>query len=415
MVSSEMDAAARLGGLRSTPAALTGWLRTRLRPIAIVWSLAALALYLADLSRQLQVGLTDGVSRPFGDDYVNYWSAAVLAWSGQAARVYDLAGFHEFQASVVGPTLQGYYYSYPPVLLLLTAPLALLPYVPGLFAWLGASWFAFYRTLRLATPKHALLLALACPAMLVNAVAGQNGAWTAALVGGGLALVDRRPMLAGGLFGLLIYKPHLGLMLPLALIAGRRWKALAAAAVVAGALVVLSAGIFGSDVWKEYLHNTEMFRRSTLEGGEGVWHRMVSVFVFARRLGFDVFDAYALQAAAGICGALLVIVAWYRDLDSSVRNSVVVVATLVAVPYIQDYDLVVCTFVAAWIMAANPERRTEGSSAFIPVALLLVLPLVAAPFGATTGFAIGPALIFPMFGWLAVSVMKAPRQEPRPC
>ena len=113
-------------------------------------------------------------------------------------------------------------YSYPPVLLLLLiTPLALMAHVPALLAWLAAGWYAFYRALRLAMPgQGALLLALAAPAVFVNAVGGQNGTWTAALFGGGLSLLERRPLLAGGLLGLLIYKPQLGLLIPVALLAG---------------------------------------------------------------------------------------------------------------------------------------------------------------------------------------------------
>src|SRR5674476_393924 len=103
-------------------------------------------------------------------------------------------------------TLDGYHYSYPPVMLLLTAPFALIPYVPALFVWLSASWYAFYRALKLAMPRRGvLLLALAAPAVLINAVGGQNGCWTAALLGGGLSLLERRPYFAGALFGTMIY------------------------------------------------------------------------------------------------------------------------------------------------------------------------------------------------------------------
>jgi hypothetical protein len=43
-------------------------------------------------------------------------------------------------------------------MLLLTAPFALIPYVPALFVWLSASWYAFYRALKLAMPGRGLLL-----------------------------------------------------------------------------------------------------------------------------------------------------------------------------------------------------------------------------------------------------------------
>jgi arabinofuranan 3-O-arabinosyltransferase len=74
---------------------------------------------------------------PFGDDFINFWPAANLAWHVRAAEVYNLAAFHAFEQSVVGPCFGGYLYNYPPVLLLLTAPLALIPYVPALFVWLA--------------------------------------------------------------------------------------------------------------------------------------------------------------------------------------------------------------------------------------------------------------------------------------
>ena len=107
--------------------------------------------------------------------------------------------------------------------------------MPALLASLAAGWYAFYRALRLAMPgQGALLLALAAPAVFINAVGGQNSTWTAALFGSGLSLLERRPLLAGGLLGLLIYKPQLGLLIPVALLAGRHWRASEGVAVSLG-------------------------------------------------------------------------------------------------------------------------------------------------------------------------------------
>ena len=62
--------------------------------------------------------------------------------------------------------LDGYDYSYPPVMLLFTAPFALIPYVPALFVWLSASWYAFHCALKLAMPgRGVLLLALVAAAL----------------------------------------------------------------------------------------------------------------------------------------------------------------------------------------------------------------------------------------------------------
>jgi hypothetical protein len=92
---------------------------------------AAVFGYFFDLWHQTSNGLVNAVGRPFGDDWVNYWSGAYLALHGAAAQIYDLNAFHAFEQTIVGTPLDGYHYSYPPVMLLLTAPFALIPYVRG--------------------------------------------------------------------------------------------------------------------------------------------------------------------------------------------------------------------------------------------------------------------------------------------
>ena len=64
-------------------------------------------------------------------------------------------------------------------------------------------------------------LALASIATAENLFYGQGAFLIAVLLGGGLLLVDDYPVLAGVLFSLVLnYKPHLGLLLPVALLAG---------------------------------------------------------------------------------------------------------------------------------------------------------------------------------------------------
>jgi hypothetical protein len=370
---------------------------TRLRMIAHCWIVVASVAYLIDLLRQTNDGLTDGIRRPFGDDFVNYWSGAFLALHGRATEVYDFLAFHTFEASITGPNIDYYHYSYPPVLLLLTLPLALFPYVPALGIWLVATWYGFYRALKLTGSEGVLLLALAIPALFVNAVGGQNGALTAALLGGGLVLVDRRPMIAGILFGMLAYKPHLALMLPFALIAGRRWQTIGVTGATVLLLVAASAIGFGPDRWLEYENNLALLRTAILEDGTGVWHRMVSVFVFARRLGVDVLPAYMLQAAFALVASIFVARSWLRDDPAPIRNAMLIVGTWLATPYLQDYDLVMGAFVVVWLYTEEPRSRLPVQWIRVAMAMILLLPLAAAPLGKLTGLAVGPLFIIPVF------------------
>jgi hypothetical protein len=384
------------------------WRADLLRTMARCWIAIAGLYYIVDLFGQTRVGWSDGIDRPLGDDFVNTWSGAVLAWSRGGPAAYDWVAYHAFQQKLIAGPIDFYHYGYPPVLLLLSAPLALLPYVPALLAWLAGGVLLFTRTLRLAMPEGAWLLALATPALFLNMIAGQNGAWTAVLLGGGLCLLDRRPVLAGIMFGLLCYKPHLGLLIPIALIAGRQWRAVFAAAATVIILVLGSLLLFGAETWTAYLRTATMLRTVILEDGTGVWHRMLSVFVFARRLGADIPLAYAIQIAAGLAAAAVVAVAWLRDAPAPLRNALLVLGTFLATPYLQDYDLVIGAFAVAWLVAWD---RSEPLSprTFAACALVLVAPLVASPVGLQTGLAVGALLLGSAFVLVARMALQPTR------
>jgi hypothetical protein len=63
----------------------------------------------------------------------------------------------------------------------------------------------------------------------VDARLRQNSLLTAALFGAATLFVDRRPSVAGVLFGALCYEPPFGLLVPVALAAQKNWRAFAAA------------------------------------------------------------------------------------------------------------------------------------------------------------------------------------------
>ena len=367
------------------------------RRVAWTWIVVVGLFYCYDILRDTGGSLTDPTHRPLGDDYVNFWSGAFLAWHGRVADVYKWSEYHAFQQSIVGD-LGTYLYAYPPVLLILTAPLAVIPYLPGLAAWLIAGWLCFWRALRLALPGgDALLLALAAPAVFVNAYGGQNGTWTAAFFGGGLCLIGRRPFIAGILFGLMVYKPQLGLLIPVALLAGRQWWTIAGAAVGAGTLVLASLLLFGPEMWRDWLHLSSFMRQAILEQGTAGWHRLVSVFGVARLLGADVQLAYVVQAGAALIAAAVVALAWLRGAPASIRYAALVLGTLLATPYVQDYDLVVGVFVVVWLTRPESLAYYSERAALIASGLVLIVPLFASLLTNATGFAFGPLFLLPAF------------------
>ncbi|MEJ0078206.1 MAG: glycosyltransferase family 87 protein [Alphaproteobacteria bacterium] len=357
-----------------------------------MWIALAGAFVAFDLWRKTGVGLTDGDGRPIGDDFVNYFSGAWLALHQRVGEIYHWPAYHAFQGELVGAAVSpNYNYSYPPLALVLTLPFAALPYLPALGVWLVGGWYAFYRALRLATP-NALLLALAAPAVFVNTYCGQNGVWTAAFLGGGLCLLPRAPVVAGVLFGLQAYKPHLALMVPVALLAGRQWRAMLAAAATVGVLALASLALAGIDGWRAFLDVMPLLRKVTLEDADAVWHRNVSVFMMVSRLGASLTAAYAAQMLAAVLTAALVAAAWFRQAPAPARNAAVMIGVLLATPYLQDYDLVLGAFIAVWLMQLDPEATPATR---VACASILLMPLFASPLAKLTGLGLGPLFVAP--------------------
>lgn len=364
----------------------------RLRRIAVIWLVAAGSLLALRLYGQTRVGLSDGAGHPFGEDFLNFWSAPALAVQGRLADIYDIARFHRFQVEAVGTPIDLYHYSYPPVMLLFTAPLGLLPYPVAWAVWVAGGWLAFATVVRRIMVKEWALYAAAMPAVFISVAGGQNGCWTAAILGGGLLLLRRRPTLAGLVLSLLVFKPQLAWLLPFALVAGGHWRALAGLA--AGGCGSLGASwmIFGTDVWMAYLAQADLLRVVILEGGSGTWHRMISVFVLIRQAGFPTSVAYAVQGLASF-GVLAAMVQVWRNptAASEVKFAVLVLGALLASPYVSDYDLVVAALVPLWLWRdASPRAR-------VALALPLVAPFLAAPVALATGVAAGAFALWPSF------------------
>lgn len=380
-------------------ARLWPWL---LRTVAVLWIALAATLLLDHFRTHTAVGLTAGDGKAaFGGDTINFWAGARLALEGRLDVVYDFDRYHAFQVAVVGGPIHLYHYSYPPVALLVTWPLGLLPYLAGWVVWTLAGWALFLLVVRRAWPPgpfHGLdsaLFALAAPAVTMNIWTGQTGTWIAALIGAALMLLPRRPVVAGALLGLLIVKPQLAVLIPVALLAGRRWSALFACAGTAAALLLASVLLFGIEFWQAYVQRADHLRGWILEDGTGVHQLFTSVFVTVRRLPAELGTAYAAQAVTALAAAALVWIAWRRPAPPPARDAVLVLGTLLATPYVQVYDLVLASFVPVWLLTSLPAGDRRRILVWIASAPLILCALVAPFVSVWTGFGIGPLLILP--------------------
>ena len=229
--------------------------------------------------------LIDISGRPFGCDFLCYWTASKVALTQGPAAVFSLDSLRAAEREVVGaapPFPRDW--KYPPTYLLMVLPLSLLPYVVSFICWLALTGSGFIYVIRRLIPKNSLCwLFLVFPGAVHNFLAGQNGFLSAAILGGGLLLAERHPFAGGCLLGLLSYKPQLAFLIPVALAAGRYWKALIGAVISAVTLALASLLLLGSGVWIAFFKNLPLAANHMNQAH--LWQKVPTVFAAARYQG----------------------------------------------------------------------------------------------------------------------------------
>ena len=224
--------------------------------------------------------------------------------------------------------------------------------------------------------------------MFVNIGHGQNGFLTAALLGGALHLLDRRPWLAGMLIGLLAYKPQFGVLIPIALLAGGRWSTIGAAVVTVAALLALSLLTLGGGVWHAFADSLTFTQTVVLEQGGTGWEKIQSVFSAVRMWGAGVHTAYVVQIALAMMLAASLAWLWRSDAAFELKASALATGSLLATPYVLDYDLVVLAVAIAFFARHGLSRGFRDYEISV-LAAAWIVPLLSRSIAGATGIPLG--------------------------
>lgn len=328
---------------------------------------------------------------PVLPDFGIFYAAGRLALEGHATAAYDAATltttFHDLFAVQPGAVS----WNYPPPLLLPVTALAALPYLAAAGLWGIAGLGGFVAALRLLVPGNALLLAgLLFPGTTMALLAGQTGLLVAAALGGGLALLQRRPVMAGMLLGLLVLKPNLAVLVPLALVAGGHGRALATATATALLLALLALAAFGPEPWYGFVTNLRTVAGWDEAGLLRSW-RMPSVYMQLKCVGLPGAVAMTAQLATALGAAVAVVWSWRRATPDAIRGAVLVAAIPLASPYVFEYDLVLLVVAVLLLWRDGLARgwhRAEASG------LLLVWVLAVLPPAASERLGFHPGVLF---------------------
>jgi hypothetical protein len=314
-----------------------------------------------------------------GADWVIFLAAARAVFSHDLSHIYDQAWITSATNSQFAHWLSSPLpfplFPYPPVYLLLVVPFAALPVGWSLLLSQLAQFAALAWALRKIAPDKSWLFflmgAFLAPAVSNNVVAGSNAVLVAALIAGGMALVRGRPLLAGALIGILVFKPQYAPLPFLALLAAGEGRALAAAIVSAALLCLLSALLFGPSLWLDwfnvYLHPQAVAGVNATDWGH-MWDESVSTCVSL--LGAPYWLATAAQILAA---AMAVGFTWHAFRSGNPqRVAILCCAMLLASPHLSNYDLILLALAALLQVAAMREDAR-------PLALMLPLACYIAP------------------------------------
>src|SRR5262249_22961887 len=225
------------------------------------------------------------------------------------------------------------------------------------------------------------------------------GFFTAALLSWGLLLLQNRPVIAGILLGALSFKPHLALLLPVALVAGRHWQTIISAGLTVIGLSLLTILIFGADVWLEFLASTA-FAHQMLDLGLVPYFKLQSVFAAVRLAGGSLGLAYALQTLAAAGAAAVIAWIWRGHADSGTKAAAMLAAIPLATPFVLDYDLMLLAPAIALVgrkMAASGALAWEG----LALSFAAVLPLIGRPIAEYAHVTIAPLVLAALLAAIA--------------
>ena len=345
-------------------------------------------------------------------DWMVYHEASSAVLAGNGALLNDGVRFTEAIAArfqhVMTASLSLHPWVYPPTFLLLILPLGLLGPMASYMAFLlvGFAGLLLAITAWPAPYWHRAVLlvsAAASPAAMFTLLAGQNAFLTAALLFGGLGLLCRAPVVAGLLLGLLVFKPQLAVLVPVALLAGRHWRALVAAGCSAAMLSLASLVAFGPAPWMDWF--------GLMLGGTAQFSQWEAI---GRQSGMSVFACvYAVchveivgrvaQHISSIVAALLVAWMFYRQAPPPMAAAAMLLATGLAAPHYATYDMLVGCLGATLVWLEGMERGFRPGELMLCL-LCWVAPLTFSP-RLTLVAAASPACTLLLLGLIVVRVV----------
>jgi hypothetical protein len=146
--------------------------------------------------------------------------------------------------------------------------------------------------------------------------------------------------------------------------------------------------VLGGGVWHAFAESMNFTQAIVLEQGGTGWEKIQSAFSAARNWGADVHTAYAIQIALGLALAATLAWLWHSDAAFELKASALATASLLATPYVLDYDLVVLAIAIAFLARHGLARGFRDYEISL-LAAAWIVPLLSRGIAGATGIPLG--------------------------
>jgi hypothetical protein len=345
---------------------------------------------------------------PIGSDFLAFWSAGRMAVAGHAAGVYDPQMLAAVQAQV--GRVDVFPFVNPPPLLLAVWPFGWLEYPAAWIAWVGISYAIWLTTTRKLYPSLAWPIA-AFPGALVAAWHAQTGFLTSAIQAGAANWLRDKPLRAGFCIGALIVKPHLAVLIPVALVAGRHWRAVGGAVAAMLGLLALAWLAFGTSTMLAYRQSWAVSENLLHTGDAAFFLRQSTVYAMVWVVASAPAAAY-VQTACTLGAGIVTWRCWARQGPLESKLALLFAATPLATPYLFNYDLPfmivpICWLVVHWQTGFAWRKPILLALYFAP----LVTRAMALPLGINPMPLVAAAMVWMIWGELHSGADALPKGD----
>jgi len=304
-------------------------------------------------------------------------------------RLYDADYVMSVRQQLPGAVGQQPYMPYlnPPFFALVMAPFAMLPFSLALALWrlsgVLMAWVSFYlmgkMTVLKRWPAYFLIMIVSASSIWAMGLA-QNSYLQFFIMVVGIYLLDRqRDTEAGLCLSLMLFKPHVGMLLPVALVVMRRWRAVRAWLGGAVGLYLLSAIVSGPAWPLEYIRLIsspacfpgDVFGRGKVCSLTGILARTIFKGINPVLLGVGM---------TGLGAAAMFLLIRFQVADRRLMlhgvTGLAVALSIVTAPYMLSYDAIVMAWPCMVLVSWKQKGLLREAHVIPAISLLLILNLI---------------------------------------